>query len=61
MADQQEIQWIHDIPGQHMYKGVMYFASQPTEVLDRIPYFQFTSDDVLVSTYPKSGMCIELN
>ncbi len=47
----------HRIPGEHVYDGMVMGGHFPAEVLDRVKTFEWRDDDVIVSSYPKSGTC----
>jgi hypothetical protein len=46
---------LHDIKGQHEEDGVLYLQSTPKELLNNIKSYELTSQDLLISTFSKSG------
>ena len=46
----------YKIPGEHIYDGIVFGEIFPAEVLDAVKKFTFKEDDILIATYPKSGM-----
>ena len=46
----------HVLPGEFVYKGVLFCNNYPLKAIQRIESdLQFNDDDVMVVTYPKSG------
>ena len=43
------------LPGQHVYRGVAFQGGYPVEQLREVENLQFTADDVIVASYPKTG------
>lgn len=45
-----------ELPGEYIYDGMVMSEACPSEILDRIKQLELDDDDVLVATYPKSGI-----
>ena len=50
----------YKIPGEHIYDGIVFGEIFPADVLDAVKKFTFREDDILIATYPKSGMFVTL-
>ena len=46
----------YKIPGEHIYDGIVFGEIFPAGVLDAVKKFPFKEDDILIATYPKSGI-----
>lgn len=51
-----EKKFSHILPGEHIYKGRLFFGYSPPEVLDAVKSFDVREDDVFIVTYPKAGI-----
>ena len=45
----------------HEYKGTLYLHFSPASLLREVENFQFSSGDILLASYPKSGNCNVVN
>lgn len=48
-------QFTHQLPGQHVYEGVLFFGYSPPDVITNVKTFPVREDDVFIVTYPKAG------
>ncbi len=48
----------HKLPGEHVYEGMYMSYIFPAEVLDKVKEFPFHDEDILITTYPKSGIYV---
>ena len=44
----------HELPGEHVYDGMVMFGAIRPDILDRVKDFQF-DNDILLASYPKTG------
>jgi len=42
-----------ELPGQHVYDGMVFSASSPVEILERVKRFNYRDSDVFIASYPK--------
>ncbi|KAK0060957.1 sulfotransferase 1A1, partial [Biomphalaria pfeifferi] len=54
MSAEQQNNFKHILPGQHVYDGVLFFGYSPPETLDMVKTFHVREDDVFLVTYPKA-------
>ena len=47
-------------PGEHDFEGVTYHGAIPADALNKVKVMELRTDDVILATYPKSGLLIIL-
>ena len=50
---------LNKVPGQHEYDGILYLPTTPRSHLESIKNVRFTSEDLLVATFSKSGSFLQ--
>lgn len=57
--NEKELVRIH-FPGEILYRNTLFCDLVSFDILKAIENLEFRSNDIIVATYPKSGMCHEL-